>query len=230
MHVLKHGRLCRASCPLQATAGRAFRFLGAAGGATGCRWAAAGFDHHNLAGYFLGLGLDRLAAAPATPAGPAPALLGAALRNVLELHKYPEDAGFHRQLLRRTTIRRLLFLDGDSFPGLPHAARHAEIPLVVLHLEASRPPRDHAVSLVVRPSVDTAHDGPGEPASNDDQMPTSSSSVRSSTCSSRHRRRMVAQTALAVDGLGGADPELLERHGKDALRALWQQLDPTARL
>eukprot|EP01050_Picozoa_sp_SAG11_P023496 SAG11_NODE_4735_length_1787_cov_1.344194_4_plen_87_part_01 len=61
--------------------------------------------HHNLYGHFLELGINLLRRRNGSGGGGA-ALLSLALRNVLELHKYPEDAAFHHELCDRIPYRR----------------------------------------------------------------------------------------------------------------------------
>ena len=74
------------------------------------------FRHHNAYGYFLELGFSLLR--------PEGVLCAAVLRNFVDIIKYPQDAQFHVDLLRKfaraATPGRILLLEGNACVGLPY--------------------------------------------------------------------------------------------------------------
>ena len=84
-----------------------------------------------------------------------------------DLHKYPQDAGFHFEILRETTILAISYGCHDGidreFQDLPTDARHkrAGSETVTLVLRASHPGPEHRFDVHVAPHELThGHDVP----------------------------------------------------------------------
>lgn len=114
--------------------GRNFAFL-----LNNPNWSADGFTHHNLAGYFMALALDRLE--------PGGLLLSFALRNVCNLFKYPVDARFHERLLTRHHVEAVTFFRDDAFNHLPRAGRHEELRTILVRVRAGAAAEGAACSV-----------------------------------------------------------------------------------
>ena len=193
--------------------GRAFAFLRSEA------WRAtnATTPHHNLYGYFLWLALYCCRAAPSS------VVVAVVLRNVLNLHKYPEDVHFHRALLQRNVIHSVSLLKGDAFAGLPRDTRHNAIESCVLVL---RPDRARAAAC--------------RATKLSSQLSSTSSGVRAITPPSvttlvLHGGTWVPQSTTTANddntaldgtisrlGLAGLDAKLRMRVGDAALQALWE--------
>eukprot|EP01052_Picozoa_sp_SAG31_P036075 SAG31_NODE_4447_length_3223_cov_2.050576_3_plen_219_part_00 len=182
------------------TAGRNFGFLS---GSSGVRW-LNGFPagHHNLAGYFVALALNLLSTDGMCSSNPL--VLSVALRNVLDLHKYPEDAAFHWQILESYKLLGILFLEGDAFPNLPHACRRTRIDALVLKMTNSCPLKSHKVA-VKAVSANWCHDCHVQKTTN-------------------AMTKLIPQAVLQAEGLGSTDAVLVAKYGLVALRALWLNL------
>ena len=183
--------------------GAAFQFLEMAN--TVSCWAQCSFRHHNLYGFFLRLGIDRLL--------PGGIMVAVVLRNVFDLHKYPQDVGFHFELLRDTSI---LAVDYGCFAGtdgefrkLPMDIRHKRaggIETATLVLRSERPRTGH--KFRVR-SASVAHSG-------SNTMPA----VPAITMSEVEYE----QSHLLSHGIGVTDPVLCSVRGADNITKNWTML------
>ena len=155
--------------------------------------------HHNLYGYFLELG--RMCLQPNHGI-----MTAVVLRNVLDLHKYPCDALFHRHLLEKTTILNITFNRVESFDLLPHASRHKEgIPTVTLTIRSEPPLMGHRVRVVgggVAEAVEAAEGVQGE-----------------------EKEESVLQEELLECGLGVVDVLLRRKYTREKLIARWREAD-----
>ena len=183
------------------TSGAAFQFLTNAKHVS--YWERCSFRHHNLYGYFLRLGLDRLVRGGI--------MIAVVLRNVFDLHKYPQDVEFHAELLRDTSI---LAVDYGCFAGtdrefrdLPMDIRHKRaggIETVTLVLQARRPLPDHTfrVRAALTATSDATCGAPAATVSVDEYE----------------------QSGLLTCGFGVIDPILRSLHSPEDIRTQWSSL------
>lgn len=182
--------------------GAAFSFL--ENGNDTC-WTLSNFHHHNLYGYFLQLGLDRL-----TPGGMMVAIV---LRNIFDLRKYPQDAGFHLELLKGFTIVSVNFgclagADG-GFSNLPLDERHKKvggISTLMLVVMASIPSQGHTFR------AQSKHNLRAEIVAEHDEIVNVD--VNAVTYN---------QVALKNCGLGVIDPVLCNEIGRNRIITQWER-------
>jgi hypothetical protein len=189
---------------LEENNGHAFSFL-----STAAATPATKLHHHNLYGYFLYMGLQCMHTTDST-------MVAVVLRNVFDLHKYPQDVHFHQHLLEKYTIMSIHYNSVESFNHLPHASRHIHgIATVTIKIHSGKANANHRVCV-----VETA-DGPGNQTEEQNNI---EHKLVAKVTKTNGKQSYVLQQHLLRDGLGVTDALLVHKYTRQTLLNHWVHL------